>query len=443
VNSAQREALAQRVLARSKAEQTEVSVSVSDASLTRFARGISNQNVSTADRTIAVRAIVDGKTGVAATSSIDDASLDALVARALEIASLAPSDPDIQPLPESGPVQTPPTAYVAQTAEAGPALRAEICAAIFEPVETADYWCAGYVSTSSTGLTVVNSSGAIASFDGTDAGANVKVTAPDSTGFAERYAANIAQIDGTSIGTLATEKARASAQPRAVEPGEWTVILEPAAFGELFGYLTSHFSAQSFNDGSSFFAGNLGGRYFSNDITIFDDFAHPLAPGMPFDYEGAVKRRVTLVDRGTVMNYVTDSYYAKKLGVANTGHALPAPNAYGPQATNVVMAPGSATTKELIASTERGLLITRFWYIRTVDQKKAIVTGMTRDGTFLIEDGHITGGVKNLRFNQSIIDALAHATLSSDQHRTAQYSYSLVVPSAKIEGFRFTSSTQF
>jgi predicted Zn-dependent protease len=127
----------------------------------------------------------------------------------------------------------------------------------------------------------------------------------------------------------------------------------------------------------------------------------------------------------------------------NTGHALPAPNAHGPQPLNIVVEPGHAGTDELIAGTQRGLLITRFWYIRTVDQKQAIVTGMTRDGTFLIEHGRITTGVRNLRFNQSIVEALTRAVLSRDLHRTGSYSYSLVVPSAKIEGFRFTSTTQF
>ena len=164
---------------------------------------------------------------------------------------------------------------------------------------------------------------------------------------------------------------------------------------------------------------------------------------MPFDYEGRPKSRLALVDAGVVRNVVTDSYYAKKLNRPNTGHALPAPNAFGPQPLNIVIEPGSQSTQELIAQTKRGLLISRFWYIRTVDQKRAIVTGMTRDGTFLIENGKIAGGVRNMRFNQGIVDALRAVAFSNQQRRTGSYGYQMVVPAAKIDKFTFTSTTEF
>ena len=221
------------------------------------------------------------------------------------------------------------------------------------------------------------------------------------------------------------------------------MILEPPALGELLTYLVSHFSAQAFSDGSSFCSDGLDRKYFDERVTIADDYAHPLAPSMPFDYEGQPKLRVPLVENGVVRNVVTDSYYANKLARANTGHALPAPNAYGPQPLNIVIPAGSRSTQDLIADTPRGLLISRFWYIRVVDQKRAIVTGMTRDGTFLIENGKITGGVRNLRFNQSIVEALGSVEFSRDQKRTGQYSYSLVVPTAKMDKFTFTSTTEF
>src|SRR5580704_19437091 len=160
---------------------------------------------------------------------------------------------------------------------------------------------------------------------------------------------------------------------------------------------------------------------------------------MPSDYEGQPTMRLPLIENGVVKNIVTDSYYAKRLGRPNTGHALPAPNAFGPYPRHLVLTAGTKSFEQLVAETKRGLLITRFWYIRTVDQKKAIVTGMTRDGTFLIENGKIAGGVRNMRFNQSILEALGHCEFASAQARTAGYSYSIVVPAAKIDGFRFTS----
>jgi predicted Zn-dependent protease len=207
--------------------------------------------------------------------------------------------------------------------------------------------------------------------------------------------------------------------------------------------VTGHFSAQSYDEGSSFFSHQRGLQFAGQNVTIVDDYAHPLHRGTPFDYEGSPTKRVVLVARGAAEGIVTDTAWAAKLGWENTGHALPAPNAWGPQPRNVVVEAGSKSLDQLVAETKRGLLISRFWYIRTVDQRKTIVTGMTRDGTFLIEDGSVRGGVRNMRFNQSIIEALAHCELGAAQSRTGGYSYSIVVPAAKIERFSFTSGTEF
>ncbi len=443
MDKAQRETIAQRALAASSAHQTEVIVTATNSALTRFTHGVSNQNVDAIDVNVSVRAIVDGRTGVAAGNRTGDADLDELVRRAVDMAAFAPADPLHPTLPSGGAVSAPKGAFDDATARADAFARAQICDSILTEADEAGYWCAGYASTARSGVTIANSSGALASFDGTNAQANVKMIAADSSGFAEFYSTKMGAVDGREVGRRAIHKARESGEPQTVEPGEWTVILEPPAFGELLAYLMGHFSAQSYDEGSSFCSGGLDQSYFDDAVTIHDDYAHPLAPGMPFDFEAQPKERLTLVEAGIVRNIVTDSYYAKKLNRPNTGHALPAPNAWGPQALNVVVSPGAKSTEQLIAETTRGLLISRFWYIRTVDQKKTIVTGMTRDGTFLIEHGRITGGVRNLRFNQSIVEALGVVSFSKDQHRTGQYSYSLVVPTAKIERFNFTSTTEF
>lgn len=443
MDSSKREELARRVLGYSSADQTEVMVWSADDQLTRFTHNFVHQNVAEADTSVRVRGIIGKRTGVATTNVLDEASLRGVVSRAIEMAKLAPEDPELPPLPSGGEVKPPEGAYVNQTAHAAPELRAQMCDAIFKTAEERGYWCAGYVTTSRSGVTIVNSSGACASFDGTDSGVNVKMTAGDSTGFAEGYDNDVMRLDAHAIGRTSAKIASDSAHPQAVEPGEWTVILEPAAFGELFSYLVDHFSAQSFDEGSSFLSDGLDKPYLGANVTVSDDYAHPLNPGMPFDFEGHPTQRLMLVENGVAKNVVTDSYWASKLGRANTGHALPAPNAYGPQASHIVVAPGSKPLAELISETKRGLLVTRFWYIRTVDQKKAIVTGMTRDGTFLIENGEIVGGVRNMRFNQSIIEALRHCEFANALHRTGGYSYSLVAPAAKIEGFTFSSGTEF
>jgi PmbA protein len=443
VDKREREKLAQHVLSFSNADQTEVMVWSQNSALTRFTRNFVHQNVAESDVSVRVRAILGKRTGVATANILDEAALHDVVSRAIEIAKLAPEDAELPQLPSGGETHPPEGAYVAETAHATPQTRAHMCEAIFKTAEERGYWCAGYVTTGTTGVTIANSSGTLASFEGTDSGVNVKMNAQDSTGFAEGYDTDVSRLDAHSIGLTSARKAEDSAHPRSVDTGEWTVILEPAAFGELFTYLADHFSAQSFDEGSSFLSDGLDKLYLGENVTISDDYAHPLNPGMPFDYEGHPTQRLALIERGVARNVVTDSYWAHKLSRENTGHALPAPNAYGPQATHLVISPGSKPLTELIAETQRGLLISRFWYIRTVDQKKAIVTGMTRDGTFLIENGEIAGGVRNMRFNQSIIEALRNCEFGNALHRTGGYSYSVVVPAAKINGFTFSSGTEF
>jgi PmbA protein len=438
-----RRALATRVLDRSRADATEVIVWSEHRALTRFTHEFIHQNVDVANVAIRIRAVVDGRTGVTSTNALDDASIAAAVDRAAEIAAFAPRELEPPQLAAHATYTTPPGAYVDATAQATPEERARVAAAIFEQAAAHDCWSSGYVTTADGGLTIVTTAGAVASFERTDCGANVKMTAGDSTGFAERYAADVRALDGTALGARAAQKARASADPVSVEPGDWTVILEPPAFGELAAFLAPHFSAQSYNEGSSFISERLGEAVMGANVTISDDYAHPLHPDAPFDYEGTPKERLTLIAGGVAQNIVTDRAWARKLHRPNTGHGLPAPNAAGPDTRALVIAPGTASVDELIAGTERGLLVTRLWYVRSVDQRRTILTGMTRDGTFLIENGVITRGVRNLRFNQSLVDALGTCGFSNDQQRTGGYSYALVAPAVKFDHFTFASTTDY
>ncbi|MBV9101970.1 MAG: TldD/PmbA family protein [Candidatus Eremiobacteraeota bacterium] len=443
MDSAEREELVQRVVARSKADATEALLYEEDFGLTRFTHGAIHQNVRLQNVTLRIRAIVDGRTGVAETNHLADVGIDASLERACEIARLAPPDPELPPLSSTQRTTSSDGAYVEATARASAEDRARVVGAIFDAGEAHGLWSAGYVTTSSGGITLANSSGTVQSHDGTDSGLNVKQNGPSSTGFAERYSNDVRDIDGTRSGEIAARKALASADPITLEPGEYTVIMEPPAFGEIMGYIADHFSAQAYDEGSSFFSGRLGERFVGDNVTVFDDVAHPLNVGMPFDFEGVPTERVRLFDRGTASGLVTDSRWAAKLGRPNTGHALPEPNSAGPQPRHLVVQPGTETHDELIAQTERGLLVSRLWYVRTVDQRQTIVTGMTRDGTFLIENGKLTKGVRNLRFNQSITEALQRCTFSRELARTASYSYAMVVPSVRFERFTFSSATDF
>jgi PmbA protein len=443
VNSAQREELAERVLARSPAHATEVLLYDEEAQLTRFTHNAIHQNVASSDLTVRVHAVVDGCSGVAATNDLSDAGLDRAVARACEIARLVPRDPDMPPLyaaPRAAPVEG---AFAESTARASAELRSGIARATFDVAERAGLWAAGFVTTSRFGVTIANSMGTMQSGELSDCGLNVKQSGPSSSGFAERYSTSVADLDGEAIGEVAADKALRSCEPVAVEAGEWTVILEPPAFGEFIAPLGEHFSAQSYDEGSSFFSGHLGERYAGENVTIVDDVRHPLNPGLAFDLEGTPTKRVVLIDRGMASGLVTDARWARKLGLENTGHGLPAPNAFGPWTRNIVVEPGTLTRDELIAQTQRGLLVSRLWYVRTVDQRQTILTGMTRDGTFLIERGKIVRGVRNLRLNQSVLEALRSCTFASELARTASYNYNMVAPAVRFDRFTFSSATDF
>lgn len=444
MDSSEREALARRALSLAGTGEVEVSVRDEDRALTRFTHNAIHQNVADRGTTVRFRVVRDGRTGAAVTNARDDASLKATALQAAELAELAPRDPIFPGLPSPLPLlPAPANAFVADTATASPQARAAIAADIFGTAEAATLWAAGFVATERSGLTVANSRGVLGSFDGTECGINVKQVGPSSSGFAEHFDTDLASLRGAAVGGVAADKAVRSHDPQPVDPGQWTAIFEPAAFGELLAYLLDHFSARSFDEGSSFLSDGLGRQYAGDNVTLLDDYTNPAAPGMPFDFEGSPRQLVPLLENGIGRGIVTDSYWAAKLQRENTGHAGPHGGTEGPRPVNAALQPGAKSLEQLIAETKRGLLVSRLWYIRPVDRRRTIVTGMTRDGTFLIEDGKVTRGVRNMRFNQSILETLRAAEFSSAPARTVSFNYSIVTPAAKVAGFHFTSTTDF
>ncbi|HXW77056.1 MAG TPA: metallopeptidase TldD-related protein, partial [Candidatus Eremiobacteraceae bacterium] len=299
---------------------------------------------------------------------------------------------------------------------------------------------AGYVATRSDVIAVANSRGVRRSFRATDASVNIKAIGDDSSGYAEGFSRAIDSLRFDELAETAARKAKQGAKPISLDPGKYDVVLEPAAFREFLGYLSwAAFGAQALHEGSSFMAGKMGERVMGGNVTIRDDFSNPLGDGMPFDFEGVPRSVVGIIVDGIARDVVYDSYYAAKMKHANTGHALPAPNSEGPMPLNIAVAPGKRSTQALVNEIERGVLVTRTWYIRLVDQKKMLITGMTRDGLFLIENGAVTRGLKNMRFNESIVDALGRCEMASELVR----SESTVLPAVRIDGFHFTSGTTF
>jgi PmbA protein len=431
----------ERALAASKADETEVLYSGSRAALTRYTRNEIHENMLENNFALNVRAVIGKRVGVASTNRIDPDGIASTVARAAEIARFAPADDAFPGLPDGkGGVIDLPGAFDPATADAGPELRADAVSRIARVMAHHGLHGAGYVATRRDEIAIGNSKGVRRYFSCTDASVNIKAIGDDSSGYAEGFSRAVGDLDFTGLAETAAGKAVDGRAPGVLEPGKYTVVLEPPAFREFLGYLSfAGFGAQALEEGSSFMAGRLGERVMGGNVTIDDDFANELGDGVPFDFEGVPRSVVTLIQEGVAKDVVYDSYYAAKMGRANTGHALPAPNSDGPFPLNITVDPGARTQEAIVSDIERGVLVTRTWYIRLVDQKRLLITGMTRDGVFLIDRGKVTHGLKNMRFNESIVDALGRCELASVAKRSENY----VVPAVKIDDFNFTSGTSF
>jgi predicted Zn-dependent protease len=254
-------------------------------------------------------------------------------------------------------------------------------------------------------------------------------------------------LDAERLGAVAIEKAERSKNPGAIEPGRYTVVLEPSAVAELVSFLAFlGLGGQSLEEGRSFMTGRMGERITGERVTLMDDAYDPRGFGRPFDYEGTPRQRVASIENGVARAVVHDRRTASRAGTQSTGHAAPPPATEGPLPYSLVLAGGDLSLEELIASTERGILVTRFWYNRVVDAKKTLVTGMTRDGTFLIENGRVSRGLRNLRFNESVLDVLGRAEEFGRDAEPTVFDWSgscVVAPALKVREFRFTGVSPF
>ena len=262
------------------------------------------------------------------------------------------------------------------------------------------------------------------------------------TGWASWTGKDASDLAATSLGLEAADLAERSANPRDLEPGEYAVVLGPEAVSDILQFLAATgFSAKAFEEGRSFMSGKLESAFGSELVTIVDDALAPHALGLTFDYEGAPKRRVPLIEYGVALRPVTDSYWASRGGWPNSGHALPAPNSFGPYPLNLEMEPGEATLDELIGSVDRGVYVTRFHYVNVEDPMTVLLTGMTRDGTFMIEDGELTHPLKNQRFTQSALDALWWTSGVTADRRFVGEEMACLSPAIKVDKFSFTGQT--
>ena len=421
--------------------EADIYLTATDQALTRFANNRIHQNVAHQDAVAHIRVAVGKRQGRAVTNNLSASSLANSVRQAAEYARLMPEDPDFPGLPEPSPVQSV-ASYDEATASCDADQRAEVAGMTCRKAAELTLEAAGFCRTGATEFAVVSTRGADAWHVGSFAGLLITARSNDSAGWSKGGGWRLAEIDPESLADEAIGKATRSNNPQDLEPGEYPVVLEHYAVDDMLEALSFYgMGAQMVQDGRSWMNDALGEPAMSPLVSVRDDGLDPAGWPVPFDAEGVARQPVNIVSDGVVQGPVYNSYTAAKAGVASTGHQRGATG--GPTATNLFMRTGNQSTEQLIASVERGLYITRFYYTRLAHNRGCVMTGMTRDGTFLIENGEITTPIKNLRFTQSYVEALAGCeALSSTAHLNLnEAGVAIHVPAALLNSWRFTGQT--
>lgn len=364
---------------------------------TRFAANDITTSGASDDDAISLTVAFESRHATVSTNQGDDASLGALAKRAVEMAKLAPVDPEWMPVVGAHAPLASSNAFDAPTRDQDPQERAAAARSAIELGKKAGVTIAGYYESGGHVRALATSAGFSASFDESDASLTVTARTPDGTGSGWAGAEEVAAraIDACALAKVAIDKATRSRSPRALEPGRYDVVLEPAAVAELLGFLIDGLDARAADEGRSFFSRKdksaIGERLFSEGVTLRSDPNDPTTPSSPFDDEGTALSPRTWIDRGTLAELHCGRFWAKKQGRSATG-----------EHTAYRLTGGTApSVEELVRTMKRGLVVTRFWYCRWLDPKELMVTGLTRDGVFLVEDGAITSPVNNFRFNDS------------------------------------------
>lgn len=429
-----------------EADQTEVLLTTSDEALTRFANNTIHQNVAERNASVHVRAVIGKRIGVARANSLEAQAIREAAESACTIARYSEENPDFTSLPAPADAMAAILeAFSERTAGSSPEQRAKAVQAVIRRAERDKLVAAGTYSTSCDEVAVVNSLGVFAYQPSTSAEAMLVVMGDSSSGYADRAATDVSAIDVEAMADEGCKRATRSANPQELPPGDYPVVLESYAVAEMLDYLAYvGFGAVALQEGRSFMTEKLGQRVADDRVSIFDDGLDPRCFPVPFDFEGAPRRQVTLIDKGVARAVVYDSYTAAKQGVPNTGHALPAPNPMGPTPGHLHIQPGDSSLEELVARLDGGVWVSRFHYVNVVQPLETIITGMTRDGAWWVEGGEVRYPIKNLRFSQSVLGALA-ATQAIGRELKLQRGWfgGSLVPALRLGSFAFTGKTDF
>ncbi len=447
------EEILDRTLRATGADAAEASLDAGVSVLTAFGAGELRHTLREESRSLSLAAVFDRRVVRVSTTATDADAIGALARRAEAIARRSrpqggPTSSEMEPdrnvdlAGPAGPAVE--SKFDPATATDDPAAQVDDVAGVLSLAGSRRLEAAGYVLSEVSMSAIHNSAGLSAFHQGTQAEAAVTMRRRGPAGETSGYGAAAAWRAGEiALGEMAAavaNKAIWGGPPRRLPPDEYTVVLEPLAVAELLLFLSEGFNARSVLEEDSFLTGRLGQTLFSPLLTLADDVSHPLQRGVPFDGEGWPRRPVTLVDQGRVAALVADRATAVRMGIAPTGHGLPIPNAEGAMPANLVLTPGTHSNEALVAGCERGILVTRFWYCRPVDPGTLTVTGLTRDGTFLIENGRVTGRLADLRWNQSLLEAFARLEAVGSRPAVVPLEgITVVTPALRIPRFRFVS----
>ena len=437
--------LLKKVVQSSSADQTEAILLTEDSSLTRFAGSAVHQHVAEKNLTVILRAVLEKKIAVVTTNILRPSSLRKSLQKAISLAKVQHPNDEFVSLPE--PEFLPETKTFSENiSRLTPNNKMGMIKKLLRRVKEKGCRGSGAFSNGEVEMAVVNSLGVEAYQRFSDLFLHLIVEDEKSSGYASFVARDPDQLDVDSLAQEAIQKT-SKEEPIQVEPGEYEVILEPYAVSELLsflGYLGFH--ALAVQEGRSFFSNRFGEKIVDEKVTIYDDGLDPEGLQIPFDFEGIAKKRVTFFDRGVAKEVTYDSFTAGREGKKSTGHGLIPPNTEGPIPINLFMEKGESSLEEMVKSVRRGVYITRFHYTNVVEPMKAVITGMTRDGTFLIDEGEIKEPIKNLRFTESVLKALSRVTGVSKNRRicsegtvySRRFVTGTVVPAVKIDGFNFS-----
>jgi len=436
--------IANQVLSVSQADQTEMVILASNMGLTRFANNQIHQNLTRQDIHLNLRVVKDKKIGVASGNlnfwqeKLARKDLKRIVDQALAIAKTQPPDPYFVSLP--GPAKYPKIrSFSAKTAGFSPADRAGQAGKIIRLARAQRLLAFGALQTGINEIAVANSNGVFAYFPETFSSLNITMMRQARSGFASAVSSQVDQINIEQLAGQSAKKVLTGKQVMELSPGKYEVILEPAAVNQLLLYLAYlGFGGRAYHEGRSFISGKLGQKVVGDNITIWDDALDVQGFPVPFDFEGVPKKKLFLIKKGRAKNIAYDSYLAAKYSGQSTGHGLLAPNTLDALASHLRVKPGEKSTSQLISEVKRGILVSRLWYVNA-HHHNLVITGLTRDGTFLIERGEVVAPIKDMRITQSIPEALSSVTgISKEVKVEESWAGANLVPVLRIADFNFT-----